>query len=155
MQSWATRLAGSCPSSMTQGLLHLQRPALKPVHAQVRESAAWPHSDGEAGASRDSMLAQADQLLDEGQLSAAAAMLRTAVRGALCRLACLAGQEGTGKPGADDRMLMPSLMSFWGADWSGPGMLDLGGGCAVSCRWGYGSSCFCSSLTQTSCCSPA
>ena len=63
---------------------------------QVRESATWPHSDGEAGASKDSMLAQADQLLNEGQLSAAAAVLRTAVGGALCRLACLAGQVGTG-----------------------------------------------------------
>ena len=53
---------------------------------KVHESAHWPASSEEGGSSKDSMLAQADQLLSEGQLSAAAAMLRTAVTGKLSAL---------------------------------------------------------------------
>ena len=50
---------------------------------QVHESVQHPHSGMDHEPSKDSILAEADQLLSQGQLTGAAVMLQRAVQGML------------------------------------------------------------------------
>lgn len=60
--------------------------SLTPEGVQVHESVQQPHSGTDHEPSKDSILAEADQLLSQGQLTGAAVMLQRAVRGMLCSI---------------------------------------------------------------------